>query len=195
MSSFNIPNKVCDKLDFLTRRFWWRPRDLDGKFLARRAWDKLCQPRGPTILCTFSDVIVFSVSSSLLIILIFFELIFFIKKFALNLQFVGPMLFLGHNGILEAHTLYMCILWCRQNMKKLPNVIQQPKTKALFRLRVFWVIWLETHNWVWELHRTHTILSVRIDFLILFSSLKLGLGWVRVMKTGNNKLVFLEAEN
>ena len=80
MSTFNIPNKVCDKLDFLTRRFWWRPRDLDGKFLARRAWDKLCQPRGPTILCTFSDVIVFSVSSSLLIILIFFELIFFYKE-------------------------------------------------------------------------------------------------------------------
>ena len=66
--------------------------------------------------------------------------------------------------------------------------------KGLFGLEVFWVIWLETHNWVWELRGTHTILSVWLDFLSLFSSLKLNLVWVRVMKTRNTKLVFSISE-
>ena len=26
MSTFSIPNKVCDRLDSLTKRFWWTPR-------------------------------------------------------------------------------------------------------------------------------------------------------------------------
>ena len=41
MSTFNIPNKVCDKLDSLTRRFWWKPKNQDGNFLAMKVWDKL----------------------------------------------------------------------------------------------------------------------------------------------------------
>ena len=45
MSSFNIPTKICDKLDALARRFWWKPKALDGKFVAWKAWDKLCQPK------------------------------------------------------------------------------------------------------------------------------------------------------
>nr|XP_023903348.1 uncharacterized protein LOC112015206 [Quercus suber] len=45
MSTFNIPNKVCDKLDSLTRRFWWKPKNQNGNFLALKVWDKLCHPR------------------------------------------------------------------------------------------------------------------------------------------------------
>lgn len=45
MSTFNIPNKVCDNLDSITKRFWWNPKSQNGNFLALRAWDKLCHPR------------------------------------------------------------------------------------------------------------------------------------------------------
>ena len=41
MSTFNIPNKFCDRLDSLTRRFWWKPKNQDGNFLAMKVWDKL----------------------------------------------------------------------------------------------------------------------------------------------------------
>ena len=45
MSTFELPNKVCDKLDAQTRRFWWNPRNQNGRYLARKAWDYLCQPK------------------------------------------------------------------------------------------------------------------------------------------------------
>ncbi|KAL0000485.1 hypothetical protein SO802_014266 [Lithocarpus litseifolius] len=38
MSTFNVPNKVCDKLDSFTRRFWWKPKEQEGRFIAWRAW-------------------------------------------------------------------------------------------------------------------------------------------------------------
>ena len=44
MFSFNIPSKVCDKLDSLTRRFWWKPNQRDGRFIAWKSWDNLCRP-------------------------------------------------------------------------------------------------------------------------------------------------------
>lgn len=44
MSTFNIPNKVCDKLDSLTRRFWWKPKQQDNKIITWKAWDHLCRP-------------------------------------------------------------------------------------------------------------------------------------------------------
>ena len=44
MSSFPIPNKVCDKMDGLTRRFWWKPNKLEGRFLAWKSWGSLCCP-------------------------------------------------------------------------------------------------------------------------------------------------------
>ena len=44
-STFNIPNKVCNNLDSLTRRFWWKPKNHEGNFLAWRSWDKLCFPK------------------------------------------------------------------------------------------------------------------------------------------------------
>ena len=37
MSSFSIPNKVCNNLDALTRRFWWKPKQKEGRFLAWKA--------------------------------------------------------------------------------------------------------------------------------------------------------------
>ena len=45
MSSFNISNKVCDKLDSLSRRFWWKLNQREGRFLAWKAWNDLCHPR------------------------------------------------------------------------------------------------------------------------------------------------------
>ena len=45
MSTFNIPKKMCDNLDSLSRRFWWNPKKSEGHFLTWRAWDKLCYPK------------------------------------------------------------------------------------------------------------------------------------------------------
>ena len=42
MSTFNIPKKVCDKMDAITRRFWWKQKEEDGKCLSWKSWDKLC---------------------------------------------------------------------------------------------------------------------------------------------------------
>ena len=44
MSTFSIPTKVCDKLNSLTRRFWWKPKQQDSKFITWKAWDYLCSP-------------------------------------------------------------------------------------------------------------------------------------------------------
>lgn len=46
MSTFNVPTLVCDKLDSLARKFWWKPKERDGKFLAWKSWEKLCLPKG-----------------------------------------------------------------------------------------------------------------------------------------------------
>ena len=46
MSSFDIPTKVCDKLDALTRKFWWNPKNPNGRYLAWLAWEKLCLLKG-----------------------------------------------------------------------------------------------------------------------------------------------------
>ncbi|KAK9994548.1 hypothetical protein SO802_024251 [Lithocarpus litseifolius] len=45
MSTFSIPIKVCDRLDSLTRRFWWKPSQREGRFITWNALDKLCYPR------------------------------------------------------------------------------------------------------------------------------------------------------
>ena len=44
---------------------------------------------------------------------------------------------------------------------------------SLFGLEKFWVIWSKTYNWVIKKCGTHTIFFVWLDFLMLFSSLKL----------------------
>ena len=44
MSSFSIPNKVCDKTDGLARRFWWNPNKHEGRFLTWKSWDSLYCP-------------------------------------------------------------------------------------------------------------------------------------------------------
>lgn len=45
ISTFSIPNKVCNSLDALTRRFWWELNQHECRFLAWKAWDSLCCPR------------------------------------------------------------------------------------------------------------------------------------------------------
>ena len=45
ISTFNIPKKVCDKMDAITRRFWWKQKEREGKFLALKTWDKHCVPK------------------------------------------------------------------------------------------------------------------------------------------------------
>ncbi|KAL0007081.1 hypothetical protein SO802_008583 [Lithocarpus litseifolius] len=44
MSSFKVPNSICNKLDALSRKFWWKPKEPTGKYLALKSWDKLCTP-------------------------------------------------------------------------------------------------------------------------------------------------------
>lgn len=44
VSYFNIPAKICNKLDSTSRRFWWKPKASVGRFIAWNSWDKLCQP-------------------------------------------------------------------------------------------------------------------------------------------------------
>ena len=41
LSTFHIPTKNCDKLDSLTRRFWWKPKEKEGRFIAWKQWDRL----------------------------------------------------------------------------------------------------------------------------------------------------------
>ena len=45
ISTFSIPNKTCEKLDSLTRRFWWQPKANEGCYLTWKSCDKLCHPR------------------------------------------------------------------------------------------------------------------------------------------------------
>ena len=45
MSTFNIPKKVCEKMDAITKRFWWKQKEKEGKFLAWKSWEKLCVPK------------------------------------------------------------------------------------------------------------------------------------------------------
>jgi hypothetical protein len=35
--TFEVPNKICDNLDALTRRFWWNPSKPNGNFLTVKA--------------------------------------------------------------------------------------------------------------------------------------------------------------
>ena len=43
--TFDVPIGVCDKLDFITRRFWWNPKKNSGRFLAWKSWDHLCNSK------------------------------------------------------------------------------------------------------------------------------------------------------
>ena len=45
LSSFDVPIGNCDKLDSLSRRFWWKPKEKEGRFIAWKGWNKLCQPK------------------------------------------------------------------------------------------------------------------------------------------------------
>ena len=45
MTTFDILTKICDNMDALTRRFWWKLKNLNGRYLAWRARDKLCQQK------------------------------------------------------------------------------------------------------------------------------------------------------
>lgn len=42
MATLDIPTKICDNLDTLSRKFWWNPKNSNGRYLALEAWDKLC---------------------------------------------------------------------------------------------------------------------------------------------------------
>jgi ribonuclease HI len=45
MSTFELPNKICESMDALNRRFWWKPNNQNGKYMAWNSWDKLCQTK------------------------------------------------------------------------------------------------------------------------------------------------------
>ena len=44
-STFDVPTAICDKLDAITRRFWWNPKKDQGRFLAWKSWDHLCNSK------------------------------------------------------------------------------------------------------------------------------------------------------
>ena len=56
-SCFQIPKSICNKLDAITRAFWWG-HDLGDRKLHLISWDKICQPkyRGGIGLKNFSLV-------------------------------------------------------------------------------------------------------------------------------------------
>ena len=45
ISFFSLPAKTCDKMDALTCKFWWKPNDLEGKFLTLLELNNLCKPK------------------------------------------------------------------------------------------------------------------------------------------------------
>ena len=45
LSSFNIFDNICDKLDSLSRRFWWNQKEREGIFIVWKKWDNLCRPK------------------------------------------------------------------------------------------------------------------------------------------------------
>ena len=59
MSSIKVPSCICDKLDVLTRHFWWKPINQDDKILALKSWDKLCYPKAKDGL-GFKKAVVFN---------------------------------------------------------------------------------------------------------------------------------------
>ena len=44
-SSFDVPSKVCDRLDATTRLFWWNPKKVSGNYLAWKSWEHICLPK------------------------------------------------------------------------------------------------------------------------------------------------------
>ena len=45
MSTYKLPNTFCRSLDKMARKFWWHGRSGEGRFLALRQWELLCQPK------------------------------------------------------------------------------------------------------------------------------------------------------
>ena len=45
MSTFDIPTKICEILDAQIRKFWWNPKNPNGRYLAWKAWDGMCLSR------------------------------------------------------------------------------------------------------------------------------------------------------
>ena len=43
LSTFEVPERTSEKLDSITRRFWWNPKKESGSYLAWKSWDHLCQ--------------------------------------------------------------------------------------------------------------------------------------------------------
>ena len=45
MSTFELPQKVCNSIDAANRKFWWKANGQEGKYLSWKSWDRLCQPK------------------------------------------------------------------------------------------------------------------------------------------------------
>lgn len=50
LSTFEVLAKTSEKLDAITRRFWWNPKRGSGRYLAWKSWDHLCQPKKDGVL-------------------------------------------------------------------------------------------------------------------------------------------------
>ncbi|KAH7533562.1 hypothetical protein FEM48_Zijuj04G0144400 [Ziziphus jujuba var. spinosa] len=45
MSTFKIPNSLCNEMDTAIRRFWWGAKEGSKHYLALKSWNLLCQPK------------------------------------------------------------------------------------------------------------------------------------------------------
>ena len=45
MSSFLIPKILCEEMDSMLKKFWWRPSKNSNRYFTPLAWDNLCQPK------------------------------------------------------------------------------------------------------------------------------------------------------
>lgn len=58
MSTFKIPTGVYNDMDGIVRKFWWQTDHNKGKYMALKAWDKICKPKreGGFGLRKFKDI-------------------------------------------------------------------------------------------------------------------------------------------
>lgn len=45
MSTFRVPNGVCQEMDAMIRRLWWNGNRKARRFLALKSWDDICLPK------------------------------------------------------------------------------------------------------------------------------------------------------
>lgn len=45
MSTFKVPDGVCDELDAMVNKFWWGANPNSGRYMALKFWKDVCKPK------------------------------------------------------------------------------------------------------------------------------------------------------